>query len=99
MVINHSFHSLADIQLVNVIAYWVVIIWIFEVFSLLDNSYDGGFFPGGGGGAPVSQILLTLLLLTPDISGATYLACVTNTGYIRSLGTLALGKIKTTYVD
>ena len=34
----------------------------------------------------------TLLLLTPDISGATYLACVTNTGYIRSLGTLALSK-------
>ena len=38
---------------------------------------------------------LTLLLLTPDISGATYLACVTNTGYIRSFGTLALSKIKT----
>ena len=38
---------------------------------------------------------LTLLLLTPDISGATYLACVTNTRYIRSLGTLALSKIKT----
>ena len=36
----------------------------------------------------------TLLLLTPDISGATYLARVTNTGYIRSLGTLPLSKIK-----
>ena len=39
---------------------------------------------------------LTLLLLTPDIPGATYLACVTNTRYIWSLGTLALSKIKTT---
>ena len=39
---------------------------------------------------------LTLVLLTRDISGATHLACVTNTGYIRSLGTLALSKIKTT---
>ena len=36
---------------------------------------------------------LTLLLLTPDISCATYLACVTNTGYIRSLGTLAKQKL------
>ena len=44
---------------------------------------------------PVIRIL-TLLLLTPDIYGATYLACVTNTGYIRSLGTIALNKIKTT---
>ena len=44
----------------------------------------------------VFMVLLTLLLLTPDISGAIYLACVTNTGYIRSLGTLALSKIKTT---
>ena len=37
---------------------------------------------------------LTLLLLTPDISGATYLACVTNSGYIRSFGTLALSEWK-----
>ena len=44
----------------------------------------------------VASALITLLLLTLDISGATYLACVTNTGYIRSLGTLALSKIKTT---
>ena len=41
-------------------------------------------------------VMLTLLLLTPDISGATYLACVNNTRYIPSLGTLALSKIKTT---
>ena len=39
------------------------------------------------------SFVLTMLLLTPDISGATYLASVTNTGYIRSLGTLALSKI------
>ena len=35
-------------------------------------------------------LALTLLLLTPVISGATYLACES------SLGTLALSKIKTT---
>ena len=42
------------------------------------------------------QTILSLLLLTPDISGAISLVCVTNTGYIRSLGTLALSKIKKT---
>ena len=60
-----------------------VCLLFFSVISLASFLLDGIY-------------ILTLLLLTPDISGATYLACVTNTGYIRSLGTLALSKIKTT---